>query len=318
MRRDWPATAVDYESSVAKALLGLGGVDLARSGETDPGRRAAVVRPALDQLGLLDLDPWGDEEESAAAVLGVRAAGAVVLPWPVVHALAVPLPSRPDVDGLFLTAGPVARLDHADLFSSAVVASVATTEVLAVAPGARSGAPLDPFAVSVDCSPTSLDLDVRRSIAMHLVLDAFWVTGALSTAASLAVSHARDREQFGRPIGKFGEIRWRLADLLVAVDGLAELALHAWWLLRRGAAGDADLLALRLQMLESADVVLSNAHQILGAMGLCDEHDVSVIDRHLQPVLHRPSGVLATTDLLARAVAREGFAATYPVPALDA
>ncbi|WP_238006838.1 acyl-CoA dehydrogenase family protein [Dactylosporangium sp. AC04546] len=316
MRRDWPATAVDYESSVAKALLGLGGVDLARSCETDPGRRAAVVRPTLDQLGLLDLDPWGDEEESAAVVLGVRAAGAVVLPWPVVHALAVPPSARET--GLYLTAGPVRRLDHADLFASAVAVSLPGGEVARVTAGPPAAAPLDPFAVPVTLSPASVDFDVPASVAMHMVLDAFWVTGALSTAASLAVSHARDREQFGRPIGKFGEIRWRLADLLVAVDGLAELALHAWWLLRRGAAGDADLLALRLQMLESADVVLSNAHQILGAMGLCDEHDVSVIDRHLQPVLHRPAGVLATTDLLARAVAADGFAATYPVPALDA
>ncbi|GGM40945.1 acyl-CoA dehydrogenase family protein [Dactylosporangium sucinum] len=317
MRRDWPATAVDYQSTVTKALLGLGGVDLARSCEADPGRRAGVVRPALDQLGLLDLDPWGDEEESAAVVLGVRAAGAVVLPWPVVHTLAVPPDSRPVVDGLFLTAGPAARLDHADLFTSAVAASLVTDTVFRVSPGSPRPAPLDPFASSVTLDHVAASIDVRSSTAMHLVLDAFWVTGALSTAASLAVSHARDREQFGRPIGKFGEIRWRLADTLVAVDGLAELALHAWWLLRHDAAGTADLLALRLQMLESAEVVLSNAHQILGAMGLCDEHDVSVIDRHLQPVLHRPSGLLATTDLLAQAVAADGFAATYPVPALD-
>jgi acyl-CoA dehydrogenase len=91
------------------------------------------------------------------------------------------------------------------------------------------------------------------------------------------------------------------------------LALHAWWLLREGRAGPADLLALRVHMLESADVVLADGHQVLGAMGLCEEHDLAVLDRHLQSVLHRPAGRIASTDLLARAVARDGFDAIYPV-----
>lgn len=120
---------------------------------------------------------------------------------------------------------------------------------------------------------------------MHLLLDAFWVAGALAEAAELALRHARERHQFGVPIGRFGEIRSRIADLVLARDGLDELALFTWWLVRVGEARPADLLALRVQMIESAQSVLAHAHQILGAMGLCEEHDLAVIDRHLQPVL---------------------------------
>jgi acyl-CoA dehydrogenase len=50
-------------------------------------------------------------------------------------------------------------------------------------------------------------------------------------------------------------------------------------------------------------------------MGLCEEHDLAVIDRHLQCVLHRPTGRIASTELLAQAISREGFDSIYPVPA---
>lgn len=310
MRRDWPATAVAYEESVAKALTALGGVDLARAAEADRSRRSAAV---LDQLGLLSLDPEGDEEESAAAVLGVRAAGAVMLPWPVTHALAVPSRLRSDVDGAYLAPETTRRLDHADLFHSGLALDPFSGSAFRVTAGAAVHAPLDPF--GCDVTLERVDADPAGVLSWHLLLDAFWVTGALATAASLTVAHAREREQFGRKIGRFGEIRWRIADIALAVDGLAELALHAWWLLRAGRAGPADLLALRVHMLESADVVLANGHQVLGAMGLCEEHDLAVIDRHLQPVLHRPAGRIASTGLLARAVARDGFDGIYPVQA---
>jgi hypothetical protein len=315
MRRDWPPAAVAYQESVAKTLKALGGVDLVRTVEVDRRQREVLVAPTLDQLDLRTLDPWGEEDESAAVMLGVKAAGAVVLPWPLTHELAVAPHMRHDVNGVYLTSGEVKRLDHADLFEKAVAVDLARGTSYSIAAGPPHRAPLDPFASDVVLSATELDIDVQRVVSMHLLLDAFWVVGALSTVVELAVVHARERKQFGRPIGKFGEIRWRIADIALALDGFEELALHGWWLVRESAARPADLLALRVQMLESANVVLANGHQVLGAMGLCEEHDLTVIDRHLQSVLHRPAGRIASTDLLAQAVAREGFEGIYPVPA---
>jgi acyl-CoA dehydrogenase len=315
MRRDWPRAAVAFQESVAKALKALGGVDLARTAEADPGQRRAVVAPALDQLDLRTLDPWGEEDESAAVMLGVKAAGAVVLAWPLAHSLAVPPDMRHEVDGVYLTSGEVKRLDHVDLLDNAIVVDLVRGAAYSVTAGPTHRAPLDPFASDVVLTATELDFDPLRVVSMHLLLDAFWVVGALSTVVELAAVHARERKQFGTPIGKFGEIRWRIADLALACDGLEELALHGWWLVRESVAKPADLLALRVQMLESANVVLANGHQVLGAMGLCEEHDLAVIDRHIQSVLHRPAGRIASTNLLAQAIAREGFDSIYPVPA---
>ena len=56
---------------------------------------------------------------------------------------------------------------------------------------------------------------------------------------------------------------------------------------------------------------------LFAAIGLCDEHDLSVIDRHLQPLLRRPAGLATTVDLLAAQVAAEGFDALFPVTPSD-
>lgn len=57
-------------------------------------------------------------------------------------------------------------------------------------------------------------------------------------------------------------------------------------------------------------------HQIFGSIGLCEEHDLVVIDRHLQSTLRRPLGTAQTASALAEAVAAEGFELLYPVAPL--
>ena len=39
--------------------------------------------------------------------------------------------------------------------------------------------------------------------------------------------------------------------------------------------------------------MLRTSHQLLGALGFCDESDVSVIDRHTQPLIRLPLGAEA-------------------------
>jgi hypothetical protein len=315
MRREWPQSAKSYAESVSAVLRSLDGVESARRAEAKPAHRTEVIRPRLDALGVLDLDPWADEEEAAAAALAVREAGRAVLPWPLVHMLSVPMPARDDCGGVHLLLGECTALDHADVIPNGVAVDLRDGRAFSVIADQRRPAPLDPFRCDVQLTDSGLGPLLADASGMHMLLDAFWVGGALTEAAELALRHARERRQFGVPIGRFGEIRSRIADLVLARDSLDELALYTWWLVRVGEAGPADVLALRLQMIESAQSVLGHAHQILAAMGLCEEHDLAVIDRHLQPVLRRPVGRLGSTTLLAEHVRRDGFAALFPVPA---
>lgn len=315
MNRAWPQEAVELQQTVRDVLARLGGVAAARSAEEQPRVRTEVVREALGAVGLLDLDPFGEEAESAAVALAVRACGEVVAPWPLARTLAVPVELRAEVDACYVVDGPVDHLEHADLFDRAIAVRLDRPQAHPVRATRARRAPLDPFGVTVTLAPPGELRIPERAMLMGLVLDGFWVSGALSAATRHAARHAGTRRQFGKPIGQFGEIRWRLADMAVAADGLEELAKYTWFLLHRGRASLADALALRVGALEAAVAVLRNAHQILGALGLCEEHDLAVIDRHLTPTLLRPAAATRSAELLLEAVGRFGFTGTFDVPA---
>jgi acyl-CoA dehydrogenase len=309
MNRDWPVDALAFEESVAASLKARGGIELARACEADPARREADVRPLIESLGFADIDFRAGEIEAAAAALGAKAAGQVVAPWPLVAQLAGAADGAASV---YLVDGAPRRAPHLDLVQGAVAVDLGDGTCRALEGlGPVQRMPLDPFGVpcrvgeAVECPPDA--------IAAHVVFSAFYVLGALETAISLAAAYSVERHQFSREISTFGAVQWRLADLSGARAALTELSAFTLSRLIDGTVTMADLWGLRLTMIESAESVLSDSHQVLGAIGLCEEHDVTVIDRHLQGVLRRPFGRAATNAALAERVAAEGFDLLYPV-----
>jgi len=306
MNREWPADALAFEESVTAALRARGGIELTRACEADPSRRQSELGPLVASLGFGDFDFRDGEVEAAAAALGAKAAGRVVAPWPLVAQLAAP--GAP----IYLVAAAPRRAPHLDLVAGAIAVDLVDGSCRRLeATGPVERMPLDPFGV-----PCRLGEEVEcpvDAVTGHIVIEAFWVLGAIETAVGLASAYSVERSQFDRPISSFGAVQWRLADLSGARSSLAELAAYTLSRLVDGTATMADAWALRLTMIESAEQVLADSHQVLGAIGLCEEHDVTVIDRHLQGTLRRPFGRAATNAALAERVAAEGFDLLYPV-----
>jgi acyl-CoA dehydrogenase len=314
MKSPWPTEARAFQESIAGTLDRLGGIDVARACESEPRLRAERIAPALDALNLDDLDPSAGPADAAVASLGLRAAGHVVCPWPLVPRLAVPRELRKQLDAVYLVDGDPARLEHLDLVPRAGAYDIRSGELREVVPVAPpSSLPLDPFGVPCRLGERINGTAPPKVLGSSIVLAAYWVLGALDRVLRQVAAYAAERHQFGRPIASFGAIQWRLSDLAVAHAGLEELA--GYTLLRFGEARAtrADLLALRLYTLVSAKRGMQHGHQILGAIGLCEEHDVTLIDRHLQPALRRQGGVAATTRMLSNAIAEIGFDAIYPI-----
>ena len=315
MERGWPDEAVDFEAAVSGALQRAGGVDLARRCEADPALRSSEVRPILEELGLFDVDASAGPAEAASAARAMRAAGGTVCPWPLVQGLAVPASLRGEIDAVYLRDGGITRAEHLDIAGRALALDISTEDVCELSPTSEiRPSPLDPFGVPCETRAAD-DRDVDGALDTYIVLAAFWVVGVLSNAKGLAAAHARDRRQFGRRIADFGEVQWHLSDIAVAHDSLLELACFNLGRMIDKRVTLADSLALHLTMTESARSVMSHAHQVLAALGLCEEHDLTVLDRHLQPVIRRPCGVNRIAGMLADEIARSGFDNLYPVPA---
>ncbi|MCX5407926.1 acyl-CoA/acyl-ACP dehydrogenase [Streptomyces sp. NBC_00335] len=94
-------------------------------------------------------------------------------------------------------------------------------------------------------------------------------TGAAARALEATVRYAKERVQFGRPIGSFQAVKHRLADLHTAVEGARSLSLAA-------AAADAapDLAAAaKSACSEAYAYVAGEMIQLHGGIGITWEHE---------------------------------------------
>ena len=311
------ADAASFGEVAAKAFADSGGVDLARRAEADPSVRTDVVGQLLDQLGASDLDAAADRDSAEAAAAICLAAGRVVLPYPIVPAVlagaGAPLALRSRRGAVRPSgtdeSGP--RVDHADVFDTWRVATIDGDAEVAAPSSGLLATRLGPFVGSVredgDADVTDLE------IALHLTLTGFVIAGALAAAVELATAHVVDRVQFDQPLAKFQAVQFQLADAHVAVAGVEEMVQFALW--RCHADPDSavtDGLAARLAAVDAARAVLRTTQQLHGASGVCDEYDVSVIARHLQPAIRLPFGAETTAEHLATAVERTGFEGLFP------
>jgi hypothetical protein len=200
------------------------------------------------------------------------------------------------------------KVDHGDLFPAWRCAPLDGE--------AQIGTPTSSLSTRLGPFVTPVSVGVRASavpgdILLHLTLTAWQILGALERALRLAVDHVNGRIQFGQPISKFQAVQFQLADVAVAVDGLREVCRYTLWAVNT-APSLADALALRLAALDAARLVLRTTQQLHGAAGVCDEYDISVLCRHIQPALRLPFGAERTATELADAVDRLGFASLFP------
>jgi alkylation response protein AidB-like acyl-CoA dehydrogenase len=168
-------------------------------------------------------------------------------------------PGVPDPD-LFVAEGGSAGLEATELLSidrTRQLASVVFRDVHVPASA---------------CLPRSAEAIAAMSDRGSVVLAAD-ALGAARRALDMAVGYARQREQFGRPIGSFQAIKHKLADMYVLVQGAA-LAVE-------GAAGALDagqdarrLVAVAASYARDAAVrVTGDAIQVHGGIGYTWEHD---------------------------------------------
>ena len=289
MKTALPEDIAEFAAIAAKRLGRFGGPQAALQAETDDQLRQDA-RTALADLGTFDLDVRSSSDDLLAAAVLCQAAGATALPYPLVEELLA-------VDGarLALVNPEAPRIDHGDVAGEWVAADLDGNRYQ-VQPSSRTDAKLGPFLVRATMSPP--DGTVPASdIDLHLTLGSWRIVGAVQQALDITRQHVVDRMQFGKSLAEFQAVRFTIADASVAARGLHELAKYTISRMESTPAQvrSADALILRLKAADTARQVLRTAHQLLGALGFCDESDVSVLDRHTQSLIRLP----VSTEVLA-------------------
>ncbi|ADG07882.1 acyl-CoA dehydrogenase [Kyrpidia tusciae] len=98
--------------------------------------------------------------------------------------------------------------------------------------------------------------------------------GIAQGALEAAVAHAKEREQFGKSIGQFQAIQFKLADMATRVEAARLLTYQAAWLEDRGLPyGKASAMA-KMYASDTAMYVTTEAVQIFGGYGYIREYPV--------------------------------------------
>jgi alkylation response protein AidB-like acyl-CoA dehydrogenase len=231
---------------------------------------------ALAALALLE--PAGGSEHSAPTLAGAAAGDGWTLSG---TKLAVRFGASADVllvtadlgDGdVSLVAVDATGVEHErhDTFSPEPLAAVTFTDVAVTAD--------DVVGERGDAATI-----VERALAHLTVLDTAYAVGLCDAALALAVDHASNREQFGRPIGVNQAVSHQCVDIRVETDAMRVLTHQAAWRLDRSDTDPAAATrAVALANAYARDVIpgiFARAHQVHGAMGFTMEYDLQLFSR---------------------------------------
>jgi len=113
-----------------------------------------------------------------------------------------------------------------------------------------------------------------ETLAYERILVASMCLGVTQRVMDDAVQYAKEREQFGRPIGKFQAVRHRLVDMQARLDAARLLCYQAVWLIQEGLLHEQAVNIAKLFASETYVKNSSEGMRILGGYGLSMEYDM--------------------------------------------
>ena len=115
---------------------------------------------------------------------------------------------------------------------------------------------------------------LQDTLDRAVVALAFEQVGGATTCMEMSVQYAKDRVQFGRPIGSFQAIKHKCADMLVEVESAKSAAYYAGWAVT---AGDDEVKVVaplaKSYCSEAFFHCAAETIQIHGGIGFTWEHD---------------------------------------------
>ncbi|MET0190490.1 MAG: acyl-CoA dehydrogenase family protein [Pseudonocardia sediminis] len=126
----------------------------------------------------------------------------------------------------------------------------------------------------VVASGAGADRAIRHAYAVAGVLLAAEQVGIAQHLLDITVAYAKERLQFGRPIGSFQAVKHRCADMLVAVEHARSTAYHAAWAVQDPSLDDPELAVAIAQSTcsEACYRIAADAIQMHGGIGFTWEH----------------------------------------------
>jgi len=119
---------------------------------------------------------------------------------------------------------------------------------------------------------------LRRALDLAAVALSAELVGVAQRALDLAVAHAKERVQFGRPIGAFQAVKHRCADMMVRAESARSAVLYAACVAAEGTSELAQAASLaKATASEAAFFCAAESLQVHGGAGFTWEMDVHLL-----------------------------------------
>jgi alkylation response protein AidB-like acyl-CoA dehydrogenase len=120
---------------------------------------------------------------------------------------------------------------------------------------------------------------LKRTIDHAAIAKCSEMVGIAQVAFDMSVDYAKNRVQFGRPIGSFQAIKHKCADMVIDVDGSRFITFRAAWLLNEGLEATKEVAMAKAWTSDACRRVCAQAHQIHGGIGFTKEYDLQLYFR---------------------------------------
>lgn len=140
------------------------------------------------------------------------------------------------------------------------------------------------------------------AFARGAVLRAAEIAGAGQRMLDLSVDYAKERVQFGTPVGKHQAVQYLCTDIAMESHLTALLARRAAWLLDVGQPSDRAVAAAKLYASRAAHHMAQQAHEVFAGLAFMMEHDLHLFTRHAKHWEHDLGDVRHHAEALVQAV----------------
>lgn len=143
---------------------------------------------------------------------------------------------------------------------------------------------------------------LAAAMSRGAVLRCAETAGAGDRILDMAVAYAKERVQFGTPIGKHQAVQYLCTDIAIDTHLTGLLSRRAAWLLDQGVPAAREVAAAKLYASRAAHQMTNRAHEVFAGVAFMMEHDLHLFTRHAKHWEHDLGDVRHHAEMLVRAL----------------
>lgn len=120
---------------------------------------------------------------------------------------------------------------------------------------------------------------IRRALDRAIAGQCMEMVGGAAAVVEMTVAYAKQRTQFGRPIGAFQAVQHHCANMATDLEGCRHIAYQAAWKVSAGEPADREVAMAKAWVSGAYQRICNLAHQCHGAIGFTREHDLQLYTR---------------------------------------